>query len=76
MHVVTAEVTVVVSGVIAVGVCANATPAANIPDESAADTANTMVPRRIVASRIALRMICQISLPAATTKATILTRRG
>ncbi len=51
MQVVTAEVTVVVSGVIAVGVCATATPATNIAEETAADTANTIAMRRIIASQ-------------------------
>jgi len=54
MQVVTAEVTVVVSGVIAVGVCcANATPAGTIPDESAAATSNKIAARRIIASQVA-----------------------
>ena len=53
MQVVTAEVTVVVSGVIAVGVCANATLATDITEETAADTANTIAMRRIIASQVA-----------------------
>jgi hypothetical protein len=52
MQVVTADVTVVVSGVIAVVPCANAAPAVQIADDSAADIAITIAPRRIIASRM------------------------
>jgi hypothetical protein len=58
MQVVTAELTVVVSGVIAVGSCATAAPASNIPDESAADTASTIATRRMVDSQIARHAAC------------------
>ncbi len=50
MQVVTAEVTVVVCGGTAVEVCANAAPAAKMPDKTAAETANTIATRRILAS--------------------------
>jgi hypothetical protein len=58
MQVVTAEVTVVVSGVIAVGVCATATRATNITEENTADTANTIAMRRIIASQVACHTVC------------------
>jgi hypothetical protein len=58
MQVVTADVTVVVSGVMAVGLCAKA--AVQTADESAADTAKTIVTRRIIASRNGAGRMTQI----------------
>ncbi len=52
MQVVTADVTVDVCGVTAVVPCAKAVPAAKIAGENAAEMANTIATRRIIASQI------------------------
>jgi hypothetical protein len=60
MQVVTVDVTVVVSGVIAV-VCAKAAPAAKMPDKTAAETATTIAMRRIIASGIAVTRLSPLA---------------